>query len=396
MKYGWAAGASFGLLTAWAIAGLPARAATEQVLYSFPSGAAPYGRLESDGKGALYGIAASLHVRGAAFRFKQQNGAWSYNKLFNFGGTRGTDPLGGLVEDRLTGFFYGTTSGGGTLGGGTVYAFTHVKSGWTHFILHDFGGDDGSDPVAPLLRDKTTGNFYGTTYWGGFYGCGTVFQIMPSNGTWAFNQLYSFHHGSDSCNPYTQLHVRTKTGALIGGTLGGGINGYGTIFQLRQRRGVWWNTVIYGFSGGSDGSRPYDLDGSGDGTIYGVANGGGVYNHGVVFQLTANHQTWKYSLLYSFGGGGDGIGPAGINFNGRTGVLYGTTEAGGKWNMGTVFQLVNNAGTWKETVLHSFRGGSDGADPESRPIVDGTTGALYGTTVTGGTANGGTFYSVQP
>jgi uncharacterized repeat protein (TIGR03803 family) len=390
MKFGWVAGASFGLLAA--IAGLPAQAATEQVLFSLPSNAAPYGRLETDATGALYGTAVYLDGYGAAFRLKQHSGAWQYKKILDFGGKRGAYPAAGLVEDRLTGIFYGTTQEAGRSGGGTVYALVPAGRGWNRTVLHSFGGADGTDPVGSLLRDKATGNLYGTTYAGGAHGCGTAFQLVQSNGSWTFRTIYAFRGGSDGCHPYTQLRSRTKTGTLIGGT----IDGNGTIFQLKEKRGVWRESVIYSFTGGSDGWHPFDLDGSGDGTIYGVAVGGGVYGLGAVFQLTPYHKTWKYTVIYSFGGGGDGIEPSGINFDASAGVLYGTTDRGGKWDMGTVFQLSNNGGIWKETVLHSFRGGSDGADPVSRPIVDGTTGTLYGTTIAGGAANGGTVYAVQP
>jgi uncharacterized repeat protein (TIGR03803 family) len=61
-----------------------------------------------------------------------------------------------------------------------------------------------------------------------------------------------------------------------------------------------------------------------------------------------------------------------------------------------VFKLTYNGSSWTKTTLYNFVGGSDGANPQSRPIVDRTTGILYGTTTSGGANNAGVFYSVQP
>ncbi len=71
------------------------------------------------------------------------------------------------------------------------------------------------------------------------------------------------------------------------------------------------------------------------------------------------------------------------------GVLYGTTTAGGASGQGTVFKLDGN----KETVLYSFAGGADGADPQAALIMD-AAGNLYGTTSAGGPAGNGTVFEL--
>ncbi|HSC18791.1 MAG TPA: choice-of-anchor tandem repeat GloVer-containing protein [Rhizomicrobium sp.] len=371
-----------------------ANGASETVLHSFPSNADPGSQLTADGQGSLYGTAPYLDGDGGVFRIKSRRGNWVYKTIFDFNGKDGSIPGPGLARDDATGIFYGVTGEGGTSNGGTVYALTPNGRGWKETVLHNFGA--GEDPFGPLLRDKDTGNLYGTTYAGG--GCGTAFQLVQSNGGWAFSSIYAFGGGEDGCHPSTQLRPTKNPGTLVGSTIRGGGNddGYGTLFQLKQTAGVWSESVIYRFTGAIDGSRPFDLDAAGDGTIYGVAYGGGVYDQGTVFQLTPKHKGWEFSVIYSFGGGGDGIGPTGINFDASEGVLYGTTQDGGKWKAGTVFELTKVGGSWKENVLYSFKGGSDGAGPLARPVVNKTTGALYGTTCCGGTYNGGTVYELQP
>src|SRR5204863_680630 len=232
------------MLAACGLAATAATAATERVLYSFPSGSYPYGRLETDTSTSLYGTAYGLNGSGAIYRLKERNGNWRYKTLFNFGGSRGANPFSGLTEDHSTGIFYGTTLFGGTANGGTVYTLAPAGRGWNQTVLHNFSGSDGDEPYPLLLKDKTTGNLYGTTYVGGTHGCGTAFQLVETNGNWNFSTLYNFQGGNDACYPFVQLKPGPKAGKLIGASTAGN----GTLFQLKQAQGVWSESVIYTFS----------------------------------------------------------------------------------------------------------------------------------------------------
>jgi len=379
------------LLATVALFGTAAGASTEKVLYSFPANSFVTGRPDQDSKGALYGAAYDMDGYGAIVRLKQKNGSWREKTLLDFGGSRGANPWAGPLIDRTTGILYGTTQFGGSFGYGAVYALAPAGRGWSETVLHSFDSSDGAYPYDVLLKDKATGNLYGTTNYGATNGCGTAFQLTQVNGNWTFSTIYNFQGGSDACQPWTQLKPGAKAGTLIGAT-----SGLGQVFELKQKNGVWSDSVLYSFAGGSDGGVPWDLDASSDGSIYGVANIGGQYGNGVVFKLTPNLKQYTYSVVYSFRGGTDGQYPTGINFDAATGNLYGATSNGGTSNDGTVFRLAPNGNGWTETVLHSFTGGSDGALPYSRPVVDRATGALYGTTTEGGVNNGGTVYTVQP
>src|SRR5205823_808568 len=175
---------------------------------------------------------------------------------------------------------------GGAQNNGTVYSLAG-GGGWSESVLHSFSGDsDGAQPLGLLVQERTTGSLYGTASAGGDFGCGTAFQLAQSNGNWSYSTLYFFRGGADGCTPFPQLRPGPKPGVFVGGTTFGN----GTLFQLKQSNGVWSESTIYTFTGGSDGAKPYDLDASGDGTIYGVAHVGGATNKGVVFELVPHRK----------------------------------------------------------------------------------------------------------
>jgi uncharacterized repeat protein (TIGR03803 family) len=370
----------------------PAHATTEEILYSLPAGSYAYGSLVQDSKGALYGTAADLGGSGAIYRLKQQSSVWVFKILHQFGGSDGDGPFAGLTEDHAHKIFYGVTDHGGSDDDGAIFTIAPQKRSWSEKVLYSFfGTSDGAEPEGVLAQDADTGDLYGTTIDGGSAGCGAIFQLSKSSGTWSLTTLHSFSGGSDGCRPL-QLRMGPKRNTMVGIT----ISDNGTVFELKKAHGTWSYSVIHSFGGGEDGVFPYDLDIASDGTVYGVTDRGGIFDDGVAFELTPRRKGWSYKLLYTFTGGTDGNRPVGITFDERTGTVYGTTTYGGTSGFGTLFKLVRNGDSWDQTVLHSFSGGSDGADPESRPIVDQTTGSLYGTTIYGGSNDGGTVYMVEP
>jgi uncharacterized repeat protein (TIGR03803 family) len=323
--------------------------------------------------------------------------------LYSFvGQPDGAQPEAGLVRDT-TEDLYGTTSFGGTTGNGVVFK---VDPAGNETILHSFAGSptDGANPRADLILDAT-GNLYGTTPTGGISNAGTVFKVDT---TGKETVLYSFTGGTDGALPLGSL-VQDATGNFYGTTSGGGATGNGVVFRLDS---TGMETVLYSFTGEADGGNPRAgliLDASGN--LYGTTSNGGVFNCtsvgvsvektgcGVVFKLdTKGTET----VLYSFAGGSDG--PDGANPTAKlvqdaSGNFYGTTSAGAPGpcyvipmnppqpasdvHCGIVFKLDT---TGRETVLHSFAGGADGAGPFAGLVQDGA-GNLYGTTQYGG--NGG-------
>lgn len=140
-------------------------------------------------------------------------------------------------------------------------------------------------------------------------------------------------------------------------------------------------SVVYNFSGTPNGANPSSgVIVNTDGVARGVTSGGGRYNFGTIFRLTASGSV---STIYSFAGGADGATPLTPLTPDSSGNLFGTTITGGTFNYGTVFVLT--AGTQQHQVLYSFHGGSDGGQP-NQPLVI-FNGALYGSTSVGGSSS---------
>ena len=145
--------------------------------------------------------------------------------------------------------------------------------------------------------------------------------------------------------------------------------------------------VVHNFTGGSDGANPVDGFVMGPTNIlYGTASAGGSSGLGVVFRVTV---TGKVTVLHSFAGGTDGATPNGRPIMDANLTLYGTTTAGGAAGAGTVFQVKGAT----EKVLYSFAGGMDGADPQAELTMD-DAGNLYGTTSAGGASGNGTVFEL--
>jgi|HubBroStandDraft_2_1064218.scaffolds.fasta_scaffold10414_2 uncharacterized repeat protein (TIGR03803 family) len=273
----------------------------------------------------------------------------------------------------------------------------------TEKIVHDFSdnGSDGYYPYNSLIFDKT-GNLYGTTVFGGTNGSGTVVELTPKGGgLWTETVLHNFGSGADGTYPYGNL-IFDASGNLYGTTQTGGTAGVGTVFEMTPTtKGVWKEKVLHSFAlNGKDAATPlagviFDTSGN----LYGTSELGGIYDSGAVFELSPKAGGgWTEKVLHSFDPNGkDGTFPnAGVIVNG-SGNLFGTTLEGGTAGLGTAFELSPKAGGgWKETVLHSFSSnGKDGYLVFAGLIFDGA-GNLYGATSVGGTKSGGTVFELTP
>ena len=284
-------------------------------------------------------------------------------------------------------------------------------------VIYRFtGGSDGEFPLSRLLEYK--GALYGTTYEGGTDNLGTAFKLTPpaaGKTAWTKKVLYSFTGhtvGWDGEYPMAGL-IAGPGGAFYGTTNGGGLYGYGTAFKLvppPDGETKWSEVVIYDFcklSECSDGTYPQDslLLGR-DGSLYGTTSEGGRFiNKGTVFKLTpppGDETKWTETVLYDFCSVGaacsDGSYPVAELISDDAGALYGTTVYGGSEDSGAVFKLTppgKGQTAWTESVLNSFCVTTvclDGKYPESG-LVFGPQGELYGTTVNGGFGGNGYGYS---
>ena len=327
------------------------------------------------------------------------------------GGSAPNLPYAGLIAraDDATGNLYGTTEFGGKYKQGTVFELSPPTSGdnWTETVLYNFaGGADGAQPHGGLQLDSS-GNLYGTTNFGGNpncpKGCGTVFKLAQGSGTWTKTILYTFTGGSDGQQPNARLLLDGQ-GNLYGTTMqGGNISaacplGCGTVFRLAPTSGSWNKTVLHAFSG-NDGASPYaGVTSDPSGNLYGTTYAGGAYvaagasklGPGTVFKLTPeSNGSWTETVLHSFKGSWDGGGPIGGVILDDEGCIYGTTFQGGvSGHFGVVFKLQpQSTGEWQETVLHIFMD-SPAAHPMAGLVFD-RSGNLYGTTALGGSISAG-------
>lgn len=315
--------------------------------------------------------------------------------LHSFGsGNDGAYPLSISLVD-IHGTLYGTTSGGGSgssCSGGCGTVFSVTKSG-TEKVLYSFkGGTDGWDPDAGLIA--VNGVLYGTTFCGGEFDqgsqCvgGTVFSVTTRGKE---KVIYSFGSGSDGANPQAALSF--ANGTLYGTTDNGGGIGGGTVYSLTTSGS---EHVLHSFclqKSCADGYLPRAPVLSLNSTLYGTAAGGGAYEKGIAYSISASG---AFQDLHDFGNGSDGIYPN-AGFIAVNGMLYSTTDCGGRYNAtgcihgmapgGTVFSLKTSG---SENVVYSFgKTSTDGAQPFSTLIAINNT--LYGATLDGGASgsNGG-------
>jgi uncharacterized repeat protein (TIGR03803 family) len=206
----------------------------------------------------------------------------------------------------------------------------------------------------------------------------------------------------DGYNSNGSLVADASGNHLYGTTYQGGASNYGEVFELANSGGTWSETVLYSFIGpnNNDGAYPFGgmiLDSSGK-NLFGTTYQGGASSQGTVFQLSNTGGTWKETVLHTFDdiSGSDGYYPYGALVSDAAGNLYGTTQAGGKFGGGTVFTLKLSGGKYKYKMIHSFATSSSAAYYPYSGLVVGKNGYLYGTTYYGGVVwNAGAVYQMR-
>jgi uncharacterized repeat protein (TIGR03803 family) len=341
-----------------------------------------------------------------------------FSVLHTFTGSDGASPFGSLIGDSERNL-YGTAIGGGANGFGVVFKVD--RYGNHESSLYNFqGGSDGAFPATDLHMDES-GNLYGTTRGGGQTmspactfnpGCGVVFKVdRHGNET----PLYAFSGGSDGYGPSSGV-IRDEAGNLYGTTVVGGTSNKlctgdgppvtpncGVVYKVDPKGN---ETVLYAFTGGSDGYAPYgNLLRDWQGNLYGAASNGGdltspfcgttvpivtnnpfngpVNGCGTVFKIAPSG---NFSVEHTFEGKDGGPFPDGWFASDLAGNIYGVTGNGGILSgcggigCGTIFKIDRHG---NEAVLYEFTGAADGASPLGSVIRD-REGNLYSTTLSGG------------
>jgi uncharacterized repeat protein (TIGR03803 family) len=319
--------------------------------------------------------------------------------LHTFSGPDGLYPYSGVTLDRA-GNLYGTTYGGGAYQQGTVYQLKLAGSSYIHNQLHAFtGGSDGEQPWGGVIFGPD-GALYGTTNGGPFQGGGTVFSLRPPVTIcrsvlcpWTETVLYGVGQFGGVEPAYGQIAF-DSAGNIYGTTAFGGAEGYGDVYELSRAGNGWTGTQLYSF-GDPDAQFPGHnvvLDSAGN--LYGTTDYGGSNGEGTVFQLVRSGSGWSENILFGFGAleGAGGYPVAGLIMD-RLGNFYGGTVGDGV--SACVFELSPSGNGWQLTVLHSFAISGNAEGPFGNLVLD-SNGNLYGTTRSLGTLGLGNIFKLSP
>jgi uncharacterized repeat protein (TIGR03803 family) len=386
--------------------------------------------------GALYGTTTNGGVNDEGTIYRLTLGG-TYSLLREFSGPDGAQPEGGLLVGP-DGALFGTTASGGVDDAGTVFKVaTTDGTAWVHTVIAEFSGEStpspGASPQATLCTGPN-GLMFGTTSGGGPGGFGTIFSIT-STGTFASVANFTTASGWRPSGGF--VAAGDGTADLIAPIYSGGVNGYGTLLRLRasgtlvveaafgspqgnnpegglaqlgqglfgvtraggaNNRGTFFSHVpgfgtsllsSFTVQGGARPEGPLTL--RQDGYFYGVAREGGATNRGGIVKLATDGTK---SLLASFTSGtgpARGHAPRAPLASGTDGNLYGVTERGGANDQGTIFSVTPD-GTL--TALHDFA--ATGPRSPMGGLVRGPDGNFYGTTSNGGAAGAGTVLRFSP
>ena len=322
------------LSTTFGLTQSPATASGIQKLadFSYADGRYPFSGLTWGGDGLFYGTTSSggsfgLNGAGTIFSFNPANNALT--KLADFDGFNGARSEASLTLGS-DGLFYGTASGGGSLGGdfgrGTIFSFDPTSNALTK--LAEFDDSNGALPSASLTLSPD-GLFYGTTSGGGSFGSGTIFSFNPTSNT--LSKLADFD-GVNGSFPEPSLTLGVDE-LLYGTTPFGGSFDSGTIFSFDPTNNTL--TSLASFDG-ANGFQPFaSLTLSPDGLFYGTTSGGGSFGSGTIFSFDPTNNVLTNLASFDGANGASPVASLTLDFNG---VFYGTTYTGNNID-GTIFSF---------------------------------------------------------
>ena len=363
-------------------------------------GSFPEAALVDNGDGFFWGTTSGGGAGGKGTVFKVNIATGALATVVEFSGNgpsdKGSTPRG-LVKDG-SGFFWGTTAAGGALDKGTIFKLNTATGAVTTLV--ELTGDGptnrGAVPTYGALVDDGSGFFWGTTMEVGV-GAGTVFKVNAASGQLTTVVDFWVNGSTDTGGYPTAGLVNDGNGFMWGTTLyspGWYPERYGgTVFKVAMATGAV--TTVVDFK--PNPSRPkYELVSDDYGTLWGVTDWDGTYYSGTVFKVDASTGTIR--KVVDLGRDLGGNPRAGLTRDSR-GILWGTTTGGhnnpGVTRDGTVF-TVDPATAAVATVLtfSGTAGANKGARPSSKLVDDGA-GFMWGATEQGGAFNRGTIFKVN-
>jgi uncharacterized repeat protein (TIGR03803 family) len=355
-----------------------------KVLVNFDNytlGADPTGSLIQATDGNLYGMTSfggSINGFGTLFRYSLSG---TFTTLVVFNDTNGGNPYGSLIQG-VDGKLYGMTNTGGMIGSGNYgygfgTIFVSTLSGTLATLVNFDSTTMGCYPYGSLIQG-IDGNLYGMANQGGTSDSGTMFKCST---TGTFTTLVNFNHTKGSL-PYGSL-IQATNGYLYGMTEMGGASNQGTLFKCTTA-GTFSSLGFF-----ANGEYPLgSVIQATDGNLYGMTSGGGAHGDGYVFKCGLSG---GFSDIFDFNSV-NGQNPFSSLYQGSDGELYGMTYVGGTVKSGTLFKC-STTGT--QVVLDNFASCSNGNLPYGN-VIQATDGNLYGMTEYGGTYNLGSIFQYNP
>ncbi len=382
----------------------PAHAQIFSNLHSFTNGVdgnSPFAGPTMDRAGNVYGVTlyGGPGGGGVAFKLTRHNDGWVFNLLHAFSRGEDGDAPFASVTIGPDGNVYGTTMFGGggcpSNGCGTVFKLTpparfcaRANCPWTETVIYRFA-DSPTHLRTPFggVTFDAAGNLYGTTSAGGTggcngQGCGAVYKLTPSGGSWTASVIYNFTGFDDGSFP-TATMVTDSAGNLYGTTF------YSSVFELVRSGTGWTEKTLYTFQDGDDGygtQAGVVFDAAGN--LYGATTMVNGTIGGVIYKLTRSVNDWTFSVLYTYEVNGGVYGNVAVD---GAGHIYGVALNAGINQVGDIFKLTESGGVWTLTDLHDFGGLGW---PEGGVLLD-AAGNLYGTAIGGGDFGWGAVWEIQ-
>jgi uncharacterized repeat protein (TIGR03803 family) len=398
-----------------------AGAQAPSVIYDFNIYPGTSGLTPSGGK--VFGVLPGVYGKdlGSVFELTPpaaSGDSWTESTIYHFASG---SPVSALAASK-SGALYGMTEFDGVNGVGTVFELAPPKaagSPWVYTLIYSFTAaecpDYGCQPGGPPTIGASGDIYVAAT--GTSTDCGEIIKLAPpsqAGGDWTPEVLYTFtcEAGSPGGAPNGGMVVGAG-GVLYGTATFGGADNGGAVFSLappNENSPGWTLTVLHSFNAlgppYTDGYAPRcGLTMAPDGTVYGTTEFGGTYGDGTVFEFVPpGNLPLQYSVIYNFTGeGGDGYDPWSAPAVSEGGDLYGTTPVGGnpsvgKFGGGMIYKLTPPAAqgaTWTESVLFEFGGGATGAQSTAQLAI-AADGSLYGTDSRGGALGDGVAFRLVP
>jgi uncharacterized repeat protein (TIGR03803 family) len=331
----------------------------------------------TDGK--LYGMTGTggAAQRGVLFSYNPVDGDYQVKVNFEFDNGGGIWPFGSVVQGS-NGKIYGTTYTGGANRGGTLFEYDITNGIYTKKV--DFISGTGVSPSSNMLL-ASNGNLYGVTSYGGLQNVGVIFEYDPSINSYTKKIDFQSADG----NPAGAL-IQIPNGKMYGVANISGSTAQAMLFEYDPTGNTLTKKIDFNVT--VDGNTPSGTLLYSDGKIYGLMRSGGAHNMGTLFEFDPT--TGMSSKLKDFDGTNYGGKPVGSLIKAKNNKLYGVTQSGGTFNVGTIFEYDPATGDLNKKF--DFTEQPLGISHIYSSLVESANGKLYGTTFEGGNQNFGVLY----